>query len=77
MPRKLRPLSPYEDLLELCAKRSYVVQLDWGQEGWTLDIFAADVLVARGTSTKDPPDAWRECAAHAAAGLSRSGRAKP
>lgn len=75
--RDRNPLAPYEDLIDLCRAREFRVHLDVGREGWTLDIFEAGELIARGTSTQAPPGAWRECAAHALAGLSRSGKAKP
>lgn len=79
MARKLgsHPLSPYEELLDLCAKRKYVVELDWSRYGWQLEIFDKGESVGRGMSTKPVPQCFRELAANAAAGLSRSGRAKP
>lgn len=70
-------LSPYPELLELCAVRGWRVHLDWGREGWTLDVFEAGDLIGRATSAGGPPGVFRELAANAAASLSRSGRVKP
>ena len=70
-------LSPYPELIDLCAQRGYRVHLDWGKEGWTLDLFEDGDLIARGTSTGKPPGCFRQMAADAAAGLARSGRANP
>lgn len=70
------PLSPYPELIDLCVDKRYRVHLDWGAEGWTLDVFEHGDLIARGTSTRPVPECFRELAANAAAGLSRAGKAK-
>lgn len=71
------PLAPYEDLIDLCRVREYRVHLDWCRYGWQLDVFEHGDLIARGRSTLAPPQCFRELAASAAAGLSRSGKAGP
>jgi hypothetical protein len=77
------PLAPYEDLIDLCRARKYRVHLDWCRYGWQLDVFDKATkgergdLIARGTSTRPVPECFKELAAHAAAGLSRSGKANP
>jgi hypothetical protein len=68
------PLSPYPELIDLCHAQGYRVHLDWGRDGWTLDVFEGGGLIARSTSTKAPPACFRELAANAAAGLSRAGK---
>ena len=68
-------LSPYPELIDLCDVRGYRVHLDWGKDGWTLDIFEDGDLIGRGISSGKPPGCFPELAANAAAGLARSGRA--
>jgi hypothetical protein len=79
MARKLGrsdPFAPYPDLMDLCALRGWRVHLDWGKDGWTLDVFDNGDLIARGTSDKAPPHCYGELAAKCAAALAQSGRAR-
>ena len=71
------PLAPYPDLIDLCHARGWRTHLDWGADGWVLDVFEKGALIARGVSTESPPLCFIQLAARAAASLGRAGKARP
>lgn len=71
------PLSPYPELLDFCRDRGWRSYLDWGADGWVLDIRENGALIARSVSTEAAPRCFMQLAARAAASLGRAGKARP
>lgn len=75
VPRPKEDITPFKQVMKTINDLGWIAELGLSKDGWCLDIYSGDELVARGRSKRAPPDCFRHLGRQIERALQRFGKA--